>query len=135
MPYLALVTASVASLAKAKFVNVDISAGESGPQNPKYLIDRAAFLGVGLVSVLVWLVTRVSSLFSVEVLSILVHGISIHDSGSWSHVCISACTQSPLSIMLLHGLVFGGANQTPQSKDRRVFGGQRTVQVGWLPPL
>ena len=133
MPYLALITASVASLAKAKLVNVDISAGESGPQNPKYLIDRAAFLGVGLVSVLV------SSLFSVEVLSIsiliLVHGISIQDIGSWSQVCISACTQSPLSTMPLHGLVFGGADQTPQSKDRRVFGGQRTVHCGWLPPL
>ena len=102
MPCLALVTASVASLAKAKLVKVDISDGASGPQNPKYLMDRALF---GLVSVSSWFgvddkalfgLVSVSSWFGVDdkVLGLVSvrswfgdeevpeHGIWIHFNGS-----------------------------------------------------
>ena len=115
MPYLALVTASVASLAKAKLVKVDISDGASGPQNPKYLMDRALF---GIVSVSSWFgvddrtlfgLVSVRSLFGVDdkalfglvsvsswfgVEEVPEHGIWIHFNGSWSQVCISALTHS-----------------------------------------
>ena len=85
MPYLALVTASVASLAKAKLVKVDISDGASGPQNPKYLMDKALF---GLVSVSSWFgvddkvlgLVSVRSWFGDE--EVPEHGIWIHFNGS-----------------------------------------------------
>ena len=103
MPYLALVTASVASLAKAKLVKVDISDGASGPQNPKYLMDRALF---GIVSVSSWFgvddrtlfgLVSVRSLFGVDDKALFglvsvrswfgdeevpEHGIWIHFNGS-----------------------------------------------------